>query len=144
MFGPGVEVQPVSAVGGEEQHVFELDVTPEHDRGLPVVASVTSLSTLSGLEVEWHFFGSAIAWSFTGDSSVFRVTQHEGNPILSISVQRQSVRSRAAFHCARECCIPLQGVDRASCPGLLAVCVIEACVMALRQFSAYHQWQVFD
>ncbi len=138
IFGSGVEEQPVFAVS-EEQRAFELDVTLEYDLGSPVVASSASSLVLSRLIVEQHFFRLVIVWSFTGDSSVACVTQQEGNPILSISVQRHSARSRAAFHCARECCIPVRGVDRALSLQLSAICVVSACTMALRHFSAYYQ-----
>lgn len=134
--------QSVSAVG-EEWSAFELDVWLEHDRWSPVVASGTSFFVLSRLTVVQHFLGLVPAWPFTGSSSV-AVTQQEGNPILIISVQRHSARSRATFHCARECCIPVGGVHRASSLELLVVCAIEACAMVLRHCSACNQRQVFD
>ena len=130
--------QPVFAAGEEEQQAFELDMMLEHDCESPVTDSGAVFFVRSRLTVEQAFFVSAIVWSDTEDSSVACVVQQEGSPKLSISVQRHSARSRAAFHCAKERCIPERGVDRASSPGLVsAFCVIEACAMALRHFSAY-------
>jgi len=139
-----VEKHPVCAVGGEEQHALELDVTLERERALPVVASDATLFVLSRPAGDQPFSGLSIVCSFTGDSSVASATQQEGIPILSISVQRHSARSREAFHSARECCIPVRGVEQALGVEPSAICVIEVCIIALRHFSAHHQWEVFD
>ena len=131
-------------MGEEEQHAFGLDVVLGHDRWLPVAASGASFFVLSRLAVEQHFLGLAKISSFAEDSSVAGMAQHEGNPILSISVQRHSARSRADFHWARECCITVRGVDRASSRGSLGICVCmpETRAIAVRHFSGYYQWQV--
>ena len=83
--GPGVEEQPVFAVGEEEQHAFEPDVTLEHDRESPVVASGTSIFMLSNVAVERLFYGLATVWSLNGDSSVVCVTQQQGVRNLGFS-----------------------------------------------------------
>ncbi len=115
-----------------------------HDRWSPVAASGASFFVLSRLAVEQHFLGLANVSSFAEDSSVAGMAQHEGNPILNISVQRHSARSRADFHWAREYCIPVRGVDCASSQESLGICVFmsETCVIAVRHFSGYYQWQV--
>jgi len=107
--------------GGEEQHVFVAGEEIQHASGLDVMLghdlwplSGESFFVLLRLALEQHFFGPADVLSFAEESSVADMAQHEGNPILSISVQRHSARSRAAFHWARENCIPVRGVDRAS------------------------------
>ena len=106
VFGPGVDEQLVFVVVDEEQHALELDITPEQTCWSPVVAFGLSFVVLSRLPVQEGFFGPAIF------GSVGSVTQQEGSPILSISAQRHSARSSAAFHCAKGCSIPVQGVDR--------------------------------
>lgn len=144
VFEPGVDEQPVSAVGEDEQHTFRLDVVLEHERGLSMGGSGASIFVLSRLTVERAFFALANVCSDTEDSSVACGIQQEGSPNLSISVQRHSARSRAAFHCARECFIPKRGVDRASPMGLSAIWAVEACAMALKHFSAHYQCQLFE
>ena len=89
-----------------EQHAFELYAT------LGVLAAFgASFRVLSKLVVEQHAFGLALVRFLAGDGSVAWVTQHEGNLIFSISAQRHSARSRAIFHCARECCMSIPLVD---------------------------------
>lgn len=110
VFWPVVEAQPVSAVIEDERHISNLDVMLEHDRGWLVGAPRTTFFVLSGLALEQLLLGTADVWSFTGDNSVGEVLQQVGNPNLSISVQRHSARSSAAFHCARERCTTLLGL----------------------------------
>lgn len=106
VFGLGAGEQPVFAVGEEEQQAFERDMMLEHDRDSPATDSGASFFVLSRLTAERDFIVSAIVWSDTEDSSEACVVQQEGSPKLSISAQRHSARSRAAFHCAKERCIP--------------------------------------
>ena len=63
--------------------------------------------------------------------------------MLSISAQRHSARSRAAFHCARECWSPEWGDDWFSLLSLWMTWLVEACAMISRHCSEYHQSQIF-
>ena len=94
-------------LGGEEQHVFVsgLDVMLGHDSWL---LSGASFFVISRLALEQHFFGLPNVLSFTEENSVAHM---KGSSILSISVQRHSARSTAAFRWAKENCVLVRGVD---------------------------------
>ena len=119
--GPGVEEQPVSAVVEEGQQALDLEVG----------AFDASTFVLSTLAVEERSFEPVVVCSGACE------TQHEGNPILRISVHRHSARSRAAFHWASECWTRMREADRVSSP------VVSVDSIALRHFSKHSQWQVF-
>ena len=127
----------------EEQHALELQATLEYDsREELVVASSATFGVISRLVEEQHMSAPVVLWNFSVGGSVGCIAQQEGSLILSISLQRHSARSRAAFHRARESCISPSRADRAVSPESAADCEIEACAIASRHFSISYQKRV--
>lgn len=95
----------------EESHALELGLEPKLGRWSLVRTSTARFSVISRLALEQHSVEQACVLSLTGDISEAFVAQQEDSPSLSICLQRQSARSRAAFHSARDSFNLIGGVD---------------------------------